>query len=519
MYAFSNAANTNVEPNDRPSAPAPSEGRRLFEIQPYYVDDVPPPIDEEPEDVLPLRNPRHLAKRARAAFDRKAGQVQRTLQAVIDTTAPEGLDRRAADAVLDPLTPVTFEQFRREICEARDAGRPRWCCAECGQALYVCGTRSIDTHGDGRGAYFSHYSAAGCPLGVEGRTRREVNAEKFDGAQESEAHLALKGMLAQMLDADPAFRNVAVEAVMHGNVGYRKPDVSAYIHNRRIAFEVQLSTMLLPDIVAREDFYEANKTHLLWVTSSYALSRMQTLSFQAILWHNGGQIFVVDAEALAATLATGELHLQSMTVVPEIVDGIVRNVWKKRLVRRSLITFMTLSKRPRCDLDSYVKSFEREVEKAVGDCPASIREGVTGNDIIAQVGARSWWTKAVAELDIGSWDAAKADGMFEAIGVLGTIVSAKKADASRYRSTTTILDTFLRTPAGQQWTGMLVETAKTYGQLYMLTGPTTQKLIAKNMAHLSPDLGRRHGLALSMLFPKLALSRLATVPTSQGAQR
>jgi len=497
------------------SVNSPVDGVRLFPEPSRYMDETPS-IDELEARSRP-RTPRDIAKRGRAALDRKHGKVERLIKTVIDMAAPDSFNRRPAEAILDTLTPATFEAFRREIVSGHQNGSPRWCCGECGTALYVRGTNMLDTHGDGRGAYFCHHNGSACSLGVEGRSPLAINAERYDGAQESDEHHSLKSMLAEMLGADPAFSNVAIESVMHGRDSWRRPDVSARVHNRRIAFEVQLATMLLPELIAREEFYETNQSHLVWLTSARSLGRLQSLSFQSILWHNRGQIFAIDEEALTATLATGELHLWSLTVVPELVGGRISNIWEKRLVRRSQITFMTASRRPRFDRDDYRRSFEAVIERAVGECPERIREEVTGNDVMAQLAARSWWNAAATTLEIGSWDAAQVDGVFEAIGVLNTIVTNKKADASRYRSTTTILNNFLDSTAGRPWTAMLVETAKAYGHSYLLTSQITRELIASNQSVVHADLGRRHGLALSMLFPQLAIGRLATVPSLPGS--
>jgi hypothetical protein len=143
----------------------------------------------------------------------------------------------------------------------------------------------VETHGDGRSAYFSHYAggAASCPLGVEGRSPALVNAEKFDGALESEEHIALKAMVAQMLAADAQFTGIGVEAIVHGRYGWRKPDLSAQLHNRLVAFEVQLSTISLVDIVARERFYEDRLGHLIWLTTPAGLARMES---QAVKRHH-----------------------------------------------------------------------------------------------------------------------------------------------------------------------------------------------------------------------------------------
>jgi hypothetical protein len=442
--------------------------------------------------------------------------VQRKIATVIDKTAPDGHGQRSASSVLDVLTAAGFVAFRREVRSFRDAGKARWCCAACGQPVYAAGSEDVQAHGDGRQAYFSHYSggAARCALGVEARSIAAINAEKFNGAAESAEHRGLKAMLAQMLRADAGVFDVQVERVMAGDSGWRKPDVAARIGTRQAVFEIQLARPHLPDIVAREAFYSHERVHLFWLTTPARLVQMARQGFQDIFWHNRGQILAIDAAAYAATLRTGELHLWAMTVLPTLVDGRIVNRWSKRLVQRAHLSLMTGSRRPRYDGDDYIRAFVLAIEDAVQDLPEAILEAVTGNDAMARIAARSAWTQAASVLAIGSWEAAQADGLFEALGALATVASAEKADATPYKMVPTIIDRFLNTEIGRAWTNVLLEVATAYGRRYLLTGPETQRLIADNLARANTDLGRRHELALSALFPGLARNRLGTVPAA-----
>jgi hypothetical protein len=503
---------------DAPIEERPTD-QPLFDYPPDYNElgnEDWPALDDQRQP-SPPRRPVDLAMRARAGLDRLRSEgVQRKIATVIDTSAPEGHGQRSAAAVLDVLTAAGFVAFRREVRRARDAGKARWCCAACGQPVYAAGSADVEAYGDGRQAYFSHFAggAAHCALGVEARSIAAINAEKFDGAAESAEHFRLKAMLDQMLRADAGIFDVRVEGVMAGAEGWRKPDVAARIGARQAVFEIQLARPHLPDIVAREAFYSHERVHLFWLTTPARLVQMARQGFQDIFWHNKGQILAIDAEAYAATLRTGELHLWAMTVLPTLIDGRIVNRWSRRLVQRTHLSLMTGSRRPRFDGDDYIRAFVLAIEDAVQDLPEAILEAVTGNDAMARIAVRSAWTQAAAVLDIGSWQAAQADGMFEALGALATLASAEKADATPYRMVPTIIDRFLNTDIGASWTNVLLEVATAYGRRYLLTRPETQRLIAANLAGSDADLGRKHELALSTFFPGMALTRLGTVPAA-----
>ncbi|MDY1045272.1 DUF6035 family protein [Pseudomonas coleopterorum] len=50
---------------------------------------------------------------------------------------------------------------------------------------------------------------------------------------------------------------------------WRKPDVQAYREQRRFAFEVQLSTTFLTEIVGRREFYRVNGGAIVWVFEGF----------------------------------------------------------------------------------------------------------------------------------------------------------------------------------------------------------------------------------------------------------
>lgn len=476
--------------------------------------------EPEPDDAPPtaIRTPRDLALRSARYFERHAKVgVQRKIDMVIDKSAPEGHRRRSTASVLDPLTQTAYSAFRRELRQAHERGNDLYCCATCEQPVYAT---AIEENCDGQSAFFSHFpgGAQNCDLDIYGRPLASVNADKFGGNTESEEHQHLKRLLAAALTFDTAFADIRVEKRVGDDEHWRRPDVSAAFHGRGIAFEIQLSRPHLVDSLARETFYQQRHMHLVWLTTPARVGQLVAQGFQDVFWANDGQILAFDMEAYSATEGTGELHFWVLTVVATLVDGRVVNDWHKCLLPRSEISFNTISRRPHWDEVGYEQSLRACLDATVMDLPAALLEAVTGNDAMARGQAESYWTQAATQLNIGPWREAAADGMFEAIGALATVAAAQKRDATLFKSLTTIVDRFLATPVGRDWTAMLVEVAQAHGHAYLLTQPRARQLIAANLAAATTDFGRQYALALSMLFPPVAIRRLARVPELRTEQ-
>ncbi|WP_281277541.1 DUF6035 family protein [Hankyongella ginsenosidimutans] len=93
----------------------------------------------------------------------------------------------------------------------------------------------------------------------------------MSGAQESPLHLRVKNLVAELLNADPLTEPGSVvvdEYVVCGEIR-RRPDVRATYDGKPIAIEIQLATTQIPIIVAREDFYQREGRHLIWLTWNF----------------------------------------------------------------------------------------------------------------------------------------------------------------------------------------------------------------------------------------------------------
>lgn len=90
------------------------------------------------------------------------------------------------------------------------------------------------------------------------------------GAGESEAHRRCKLALYEGLRSHPRVRKCELER----DLGTVRPDVSAYVNDEPVAFEVQLSALTLERIVHRTAEYARKGIYVLWLPpSSAALDR------------------------------------------------------------------------------------------------------------------------------------------------------------------------------------------------------------------------------------------------------
>lgn len=441
----------------------------------------------------------------------------RSIEVVEDLDAPEPEYRfRSTASLLDPLSAPMLSLFRREVRTRFQQQLPRLLCGKCAKPVYVSlAGRGQPEERDGRDAFFAHHAgtAVDCEWGTVGECPRDIDRRKYGGVTEGAQHQRLKMMLASMLEADPAFSNVAVEHVISRPPNWRKPDVAAVFMDGLIAFDLQLATTQLPVIVDREEFYETNRIRYVWVTSTNDHHRLSRQSFQDTYWANNGQIFEIDDRSDALTRSRGEIHLWALSVAPLLGAEGLNYIWKRRLVARSAIEWCTLSGRPLCPGADFESAMRALIETRFAKPKRRLVHAVRRRDDAADA-ARAWDDIAHA-VGAPSWASAKPDRPFKAIGVLATAAAGKKMDASGFapNAMTSIFNDFLETPACRGWTVALQHIANIHGHGDLLARDTTQGKIRRNLSEAHPDLQRRYAAMLDIIFPKSALSRLSNPPT------
>lgn len=173
--------------------------------------------------------------------------------------------------------------------------------------------------------FFRHAVVPGaCPQLEAMPTKEQINAAKYNGAKESQAHKDMKELVGRSLAADRRFAEIASERVVKGAVRpweWRKPDVQARWNRAlMVAFEVQLSTTFLHVIAARREFYRSGGWLLFWVFQSFDLEA-EYMTGLDVFHANRCNAFVVDAETCAKSESTSRFHLRCLWPVPKATGG------------------------------------------------------------------------------------------------------------------------------------------------------------------------------------------------------
>ncbi|WP_173647486.1 MULTISPECIES: DUF6035 family protein [Pseudomonas] len=83
-------------------------------------------------------------------------------------------------------------------------------------------------------------------------------------------------MIADRSCGEPQVEKVWKGQAVAERATWRKPDVRVARGDERIAFEVQLSTTFLTEIVGRREFYQANGGSMIWVFQNFDPSSTKT---------------------------------------------------------------------------------------------------------------------------------------------------------------------------------------------------------------------------------------------------
>lgn len=173
------------------------------------------------------------------------------------------------------MEPETFHNLRRQLQQntsEAEPQKPRLTCAICSVGLH------LKLHGSGN-RYFVHDSEPpACPWYTGGVVTRELRrAEEFLSEKESAEHYLLKWQIADALKRDPEIAgSVVVQETLWGELlsdQWRRPDVQCIWQGRRIAFEVQLGTTHLREVVFRENFYRSENIFVIWVFHPIAMGK------------------------------------------------------------------------------------------------------------------------------------------------------------------------------------------------------------------------------------------------------
>ncbi|WP_346830901.1 DUF6035 family protein [Pseudomonas abietaniphila] len=200
----------------------------------------------------------------------------------------------------------------------------------------LCSAPVILVRTKGRRFHFRHHpreeAEQKCSISTRGQLSAEqINCIKYNAAKESSAHLRLKGIIRDSLIADENCTEPLVETIWKGmrladRAQWRKPDVQVEHAGQRLAFEVQLSTTYLTEIVGRREFYRANNGGMVWVFQSFDPSTTRT-SEEDIFYLNNNNVFIVNEATLERSRQAKRMAINCWYAIPHLRGKTIIDEW------------------------------------------------------------------------------------------------------------------------------------------------------------------------------------------------
>jgi len=204
-------------------------------------------------------------------------------------------------------------KLRSALQEGIQREEPLYACSMCRVPVYLVSQK------DERKFHFRHTLEDGrCSAKTRGQlSQDEIDARRYNGVKESQAHINMKNWVAESLRADLDFTDIEVEKRWTGkfNGEWRKPDVRAKYKGTPVVFEVQLSTTYLNVITARRSFYQREGALLLWVFAHFD-EGPRRLTQDDVFFTNNRNAFVVSSTTRNLSFELGACQLECIWAVP-----------------------------------------------------------------------------------------------------------------------------------------------------------------------------------------------------------
>lgn len=269
------------------------------------VDELPP-ISVTTDSTITIEN--HITSND---SEPSKDSTKRTIDTIIDL---ENDDKEIyAKQFFSQPESVIFKK-RTELEKAIYLRRPMYVCKYCGQMVKISGRKTER----GIARFFSHLRDSNdCDYKTTtGRTRREINREKFARCNEGERHKFLKAEIAKYLELTNGVTDVKTENTVKGNhpiLRWRRPDVIANYRGQEVVFELQLSTTFVSVIAERDLFYRLNQKHIIWVSNFDEQGEhvdLTNMMVKDIYYNNRMNLFIFDLDAQRKSEEVGELVLK-----------------------------------------------------------------------------------------------------------------------------------------------------------------------------------------------------------------
>lgn len=271
-------------------------------------------------------------------------RIKRTIEEVLDLKTGENVQSSTFFQQSEDL--IFAARRKQEIAIQNEHETDKLVCYYCKQVIKIKGKPEGERK---KVLYFAHLQDKDdCAIKTNGKlTRDEVQRIKYNGAKESDLHIKLKNQIAFLLEENQKtikeVSDVKIEAVYKDlaiSKEWKKPDIQCQYIDKKLVFELQLSTTFLSVVVQREEFYKAHKTFILWVFRQFDLEEdLQKFTQKDILYANNRNAFVITDPAIEKSNEMNNLILLCHYQVPKIEnDKIVFN-WENKLVSLSDLTF------------------------------------------------------------------------------------------------------------------------------------------------------------------------------------
>ena len=304
--------------------------------------------------------------------------TKRTIDTVIDIETDKEIYAKSFFAQPEG---VVFK-MRTELEKAIYLRRPKFVCKYCGQMVKISGRKTER----GIARFFSHLrDSDDCDYKTTtGRTKREINREKFARCNEGERHKFLKAEIAKYLEKTEGVTDVRTENTVKGNhpiLRWRRPDVIANYRGQEVVFELQLSTTFVSVIAERDMFYRLNKKYIIWVSNFDEQGEhvdLTNMMVKDIYYNNRLNIFIFDLDAQRECEKNGELMLKCNWLKPdgdwEYPNGNTSDKLGGKFVRLSELTFDSTYKPYYVDAEQAYYAVHPEFKLKVADIEENNKE-------------------------------------------------------------------------------------------------------------------------------------------------
>lgn len=244
-------------------------------------------------------------------------KTKRTIDTVVDVETGKEIH---AKEFFSQSESAIFK-MRTELQKAIYLRHPKYICKYCGQMVKISGRKTER----GVATFFSHLRDSDeCDYKTTtGRTKREIELEKYSKCNEGERHKKLKGLIATFLLRTSGVTNVRTENTMSGNhpiLNWRRPDVAVSYRGQEIIFELQLSSTFVSVITERDLFYRLNKKFIIWVFNFDDQSEhvnLNNMVVKDVYYNHKLNIFIFDKAAYDESVKRGELILKCNWIRPD----------------------------------------------------------------------------------------------------------------------------------------------------------------------------------------------------------